>query len=1088
MAIKYFIWIISITSMLYAITGNVEMKSSEMGVDIPQYSDIELYDQNNPSGVYLSHQSQNYEWVYAHTFEYASHRMMVDFDREYRMLEFTYYAKSNNAKLQIIDGDTGIVIGFFKASTTSVAKTVQVNVEGVESLIVEFEGRMVMALPSLSAEQGTIQNSNITIEEIKTQTGNLLRYINSIDDKHIATIDASLLFKNELLGYEYGITGGDNLVTRSHFSLPANRFKFLTFEVFCHDRHPWQEQAQVKVLNGTQVLAEITVSDNQYPKRLTVNIEGVENLTIQFERDTFASIVQPQVSAHDFSNLPNSIFSQSEYNITGVVRDYNQKREIELYNSSDERVVVLPMVAGEPNEIPIDFINLESSDVLENFVTLEAGERRNITLAIHTQKAEVEDYTFFLQALDATDHSPRGGATVNLHVNHGNVDFEIEEISHHPGSLTKSMRLTNRGDTVSDFKVSLDDDLDGFVSVQGSFTDLRLQHGETMEFSVIPVLNIRLRMGNIKIQGGGLQKELPLVFAVPGDFTIIGVPVEEVFPEILSQQEGPEFELISRSHLQSSSSKDLYKIEIKDKKTDMAFSYESTTKKLYEIPADVNLSEVTFSVSFPSPEMIQVISTYYIKNKKSLQASSLNSREGGLEWIAQEGRTVVNAMHPVTGFLPTVEAVGGDFNQLFTASNALENGQISPAQYIAYNTWKAAKVAISVVGLVVPPTLGYPLSKVGEFLNLVDGKLQDDMGFGDGSATKKINAFFGALSNTCMNQGTLPMDFSLPPIDGDLGESAMASFRFEQIGATSVKEDIDVSINDWVVANEDGFEAGDNLLHTEIPTEHMNIPGANRMTFRNVSHDNTGYYVALAERQIYIPIDNLIINTVAGSWKHAKFIAPEVFHEQGFQVSVADFAIFKSSINVEPSTPKVGEEATIKLMIDNMGSSPGLVNVKVSDYRNLMYRANVLVKSFDHKEITLPWIPSMPGLNTLRVTLNEGLNGEIVSYREYKIKNNQAIKSVMVEMGANTIDSDSDNIDDNWELTYFGNLTTTTKTSDYDKDGYSDLQEYLNQLLGENDPNGSSYNPKVFNTPGGIGYIEKSNMFYLPSTITYLLN
>jgi PKD repeat protein len=68
------------------------------------------------------------------------------------------------------------------------------------------------------------------------------------------------------------------------------------------------------------------------------------------------------------------------------------------------------------------------------------------------------------------------------------------------------------------------------------------------------------------------------------------------------------------------------------------------------------------------------------------------------------------------------------------------------------------------------------------------------------------------------------------------------------------------------------------------------------------------------------------------------------------------------------------------------------------------------------------------------------------------------------------VDTDNDGIDDTWETTYFGNLTTATATSDFDKDGYSDKQEYLNSKNGEDDPNGNPYDPKVVNEPGGTGY------------------
>jgi hypothetical protein len=58
-------------------------------------------------------------------------------------------------------------------------------------------------------------------------------------------------------------------------------------------------------------------------------------------------------------------------------------------------------------------------------------------------------------------------------------------------------------------------------------------------------------------------------------------------------------------------------------------------------------------------------------------------------------------------------------------------------------------------------------------------------------------------------------------------------------------------------------------------------------------------------------------------------------------------------------------------------------------------------------------------------------------------------------------DEDGDGISDVWETNFFANLTTANATSDYDKDGYSDRQEYLN---------GGGYNPTIQDPPDGPGY------------------
>lgn len=72
------------------------------------------------------------------------------------------------------------------------------------------------------------------------------------------------------------------------------------------------------------------------------------------------------------------------------------------------------------------------------------------------------------------------------------------------------------------------------------------------------------------------------------------------------------------------------------------------------------------------------------------------------------------------------------------------------------------------------------------------------------------------------------------------------------------------------------------------------------------------------------------------------------------------------------------------------------------------------------------------------------------------------------------VDTDGDGIDDQWEQDHFGDLTTATATSDFDRDGYSDLQEYLNDLVSETDSSGDVYDPKIKNAPWGTGYDHSS--------------
>uniref|UniRef100_UPI0040566958 right-handed parallel beta-helix repeat-containing protein n=1 Tax=Candidatus Electronema sp. TaxID=2698783 RepID=UPI0040566958 len=81
-------------------------------------------------------------------------------------------------------------------------------------------------------------------------------------------------------------------------------------------------------------------------------------------------------------------------------------------------------------------------------------------------------------------------------------------------------------------------------------------------------------------------------------------------------------------------------------------------------------------------------------------------------------------------------------------------------------------------------------------------------------------------------------------------------------------------------------------------------------------------------------------------------------------------------------------------------------------------------------------------------------------------------------------DSDRDGIDDSWELLFFGNLQTAGSSSDYDRDGYSDVQEYLNNRNHHLDPKGVSFDLTAANAPGGEGYEQSGSGQNLSSSRT----
>lgn len=78
----------------------------------------------------------------------------------------------------------------------------------------------------------------------------------------------------------------------------------------------------------------------------------------------------------------------------------------------------------------------------------------------------------------------------------------------------------------------------------------------------------------------------------------------------------------------------------------------------------------------------------------------------------------------------------------------------------------------------------------------------------------------------------------------------------------------------------------------------------------------------------------------------------------------------------------------------------------------------------------------------------------------------------------NTIpDGDGDGMPGDWEVLHFSDTTTANGKSDYDRDGYTDLQKYLNWANNETDPVGGTFDLKLTNAPG-VGYVPYDDDFW----------
>ncbi|MCI5227038.1 MAG: hypothetical protein D3918_10380 [Candidatus Electrothrix sp. AX2] len=161
---------------------------------------------------------------------------------------------------------------------------------------------------------------------------------------------------------------------------------------------------------------------------------------------------------------------------------------------------------------------------------------------------------------------------------------------------------------------------------------------------------------------------------------------------------------------------------------------------------------------------------------------------------------------------------------------------------------------------------------------------------------------------------------------------------------------------------------------------------------------------------------------------------------------------------------------TVKKSADNLNTDPLFANPTNGNYR--LSASSPLIDVGLNNAPSLPQV-DLDGNNRIMDGDNDGTAHVDIGVYEY------APLSVT--------DTDSDGMADSWELDHFGDLQTADATTDQDKDGYSDLQEYLNRDILDNQ--GNSYDPKVKNASGGPGYIPSLlfNRGFLPAILMLLL-
>lgn len=226
----------------------------------------------------------------------------------------------------------------------------------------------------------------------------------------------------------------------------------------------------------------------------------------------------PDAGPSEEKPQPALAFTKDVYNFT-VKREYNQQVSVGISNIGSQPQDLRLTVENSYSDIAIGFVGEGSENEV---IPVNPGETKDVLLAIHTQDAQIRDYQFLakLQSISGKEIL-FDTAILKVHVDAPLINYEVTELRTEPGTLVKTYKITNRGDTITDLKVTADENLKDILIFQPSIQHARLSSGSSIEFQAIPILSAFAkdpslpRSGNIIVACSDSEKKVKASFDCP---------------------------------------------------------------------------------------------------------------------------------------------------------------------------------------------------------------------------------------------------------------------------------------------------------------------------------------------------------------------------------------------------------------------------------------------------------------------------------------------------------------------------------------------------------------------------------------------
>jgi len=204
-------------------------------------------------------------------------------------------------------------------------------------------------------------------------------------------------------------------------------------------------------------------------------------------------------------------FTKLRYEVT-IDRNYGQSCPISVKNTDTEPHELRVDVDSSAEDIYFNFLGGGSSDKV---ITLAPGETRDLDLVIHAQDARVRNYTLHADLTNLGPEEIVDDADIYVNVRWPVTTFNFEEISTDQVTLTKTFRITNQGDPITDLSVIPDGALLRNTVIQPSIRHMGLGRDETIDIQVSPLWSedIRSIEGTLTAEAADFSKTLSVDFS-----------------------------------------------------------------------------------------------------------------------------------------------------------------------------------------------------------------------------------------------------------------------------------------------------------------------------------------------------------------------------------------------------------------------------------------------------------------------------------------------------------------------------------------------------------------------------------------------